>query len=337
MNIISNKEIYILLKILTNKRLLRGSTPVFQVDNIFTKQELEHLQQEISSVNNKSPNKILKIKETLTKRIAVPSLYNITIIDAQAIINYANQYIDAWVNNTINGISSNNEFKSLIKEFYFSLSNENNFKNYIEKDLKHMPVILWAYINKIIEINSLNIDASNYNTLQDDIFLDSPVFLKLAHNGMSSETKLSIGIDASQLSELMVTIGIGTQQEEISADLLFEAITKIKSQRQSSSETHDKNYYIEKLKDDFKLNNTEINILRACVYLLTKEYKVINEQIAQYLTHNDYPINENSIKQYTANIKNKCCLNELTGLPALVNALQLKGYIIPPYKPKSSK
>lgn len=326
-----------MLKILSNKRLLSGSSPIFQVDNTFTKQELEHLQQEISSVNNKSPNKILKIKESSTKRIAVPSSYNITIIDAESIINYANQYVDAYVNNTINGIASNTEFKSLIKEFYFSLYKENNFKNYIEKDLKYMPVILFAYINNLIEINSLNIDTCNYNTTQDDIFLDSPVLLKLVHNGMSSETKLNIGIDASQLSELMVTIGIGAQQEEISADLLFEAITKIKSQRQSSLEPHDENYYIDKLKEDFRLNDTEINILRACVYLLTKEYKVINEQIAQYLSENNYPINGNSIKQYTAFIKNKCCLNELTGIPALVNALQLKGYIIPPFKPKSSK
>ena len=60
MEVLSNKQIYILLKILNDKKLQDGSISYIEVDKTFTLEELEHIKQEIIAYDENFHN-IIKL------------------------------------------------------------------------------------------------------------------------------------------------------------------------------------------------------------------------------------------------------------------------------------
>lgn len=81
MEVLSNKQIYILLKILNDKRLQDGSASYIEVDKTFTLEELEHIKQEIVAYDEKF-NSIIEIESVSKKyfKAMLHSGYKIRII-----------------------------------------------------------------------------------------------------------------------------------------------------------------------------------------------------------------------------------------------------------------
>ena len=64
MEVLSNKEIYVLLKILNDKKVKEGSSSIIEVDKNFSLKELEHIQKEVALAENKGTKEVLMIKNT---------------------------------------------------------------------------------------------------------------------------------------------------------------------------------------------------------------------------------------------------------------------------------
>jgi hypothetical protein len=337
MEVLSNKEIFVLLKILSNKRLLKGLSPKLQVNGFFTKEELEHLQQEMSLFSNKSLNKIIKIKSVskVGSELRTNSGHIINIIDANAIKNYVNKYVEAFINDKLIGLTPQIKFSSLFKEFQLLISKNNDNHNFTIKDLKYMPIVLFAYINDLIELKDLSLNGYDSDNPEQCLLEDGSFSLKVMENGKTSEVK--INMDITSLSEVMIRLDINGQVIESPYNMFLEMIAENKAKKSNiSSECCDENA-INKLKKDFRLTETEVNILCACQYLMNIDIdgtNVTNSKISEYLSQNDFPISVDSIKQCTVAIKNKCVLSNTIGVASLIRALGDKGYIIPSLKLK---
>lgn len=344
MNVLSNNEIYILLKFVSNKDLMNSTTSMCKFDSSFSKKEFEHLKNEMSISEKVSTDEIFQIKETKIKSrgINCSKCCNIRVFKPDLILNYATKYANAFAMGMLTGIKATQNFSNLIKEFYLLTRNEPNFNNILAKDLKYMPVILFAYINKLIDFESRFNDSEENEFLSDSI--NSYTF-KLTSGEMTSESRGTFVIsDTSSLSDVMITLGIGNFQEEVDANMLIEAIQNIKAKRlsnSSNSSINNEDELLNKLQSYFNkgLSNTEINILRACKYLMDNDDKAVtNKRISQFLTDNNFPISVEGIKQSTRAIKNKSVYLIETGrggVPVLVQTLIIKGCMIPPLNPTS--
>ena len=335
MEVLSNKEICILLKILTNEELMNGSTSMFKLDSSFVKEELEHLKKEINIAESCTQNEIMQVKESITKfrGMKLNHGFNIRIYKTKPILDYATKYVDSLVDNTLNGTLSDIKLPTLFKEFYLLIKEKSDFNDLISKNLKYMPVILFAYINKLIDLKF----ASNEN--------DEPLFssigthsfgYKVEVNGTVTETKGTFYIsDTAPLNDAMFTLEIDGEAEQFDADYIRSLIAKRRAEKTSMpSDSYDEKTLMDKLRKDFGLTDLAINILCACKYLMDNDITAVtNLKISEYLTQNNFPISNDSIKQFSRDIKNKCSLSDTRGVPSLVQALQLKGYIIPPLKP----
>ena len=329
MKILSNKEIYVLLKILNNK------SDSLEIDKTFTKDELEHIQQELGSLNGKP---VIEIENTQKPvfGVMVHSGYAITIHDISAVKDYAVNYIEAYIKGDLADIASDAEFTKLLKDFHNSTQKQNSLTNYRTKDLKYMPVILFAYINNLVKLKSMSHEKYDYTAdYPNDDTLSENLYLKVQANGATHELKIDLGIDVSKLSDVMLTVGYGNQQEEADAHILMELLKRLNSERASlPPESYDENALRGKLQKDFGLTELAVNILCACKYLMDNDVTSVgNPRISEYLTKNNFPVSVDVIKQCTRYIKEKCTLPETRGVASLVQALELKGYTIPPLKP----
>lgn len=340
LNVLSNNEIYILLKLIANKDLMNGLTSICKLSSRYSIKEFEHLNKEIALSEGVSTNDIMQIRGGTLKhrRTTSSNNYNLRIFKANLILSYATKYSTALAKCEIAGINQNSSFTELIKEFYLLTKTESDFNNIVSTDLKYMPAILFAYINNLI---SLDFRYENSEELENNILSDNLTSLSIQFraNGVEQESRFYIN-DTTPLNEVMLTISANGQSEEINADMLMEIIAKIKETnllRNESNSNNNETVWIDKLKNGFtkELSKSEIYALRACKYLMMKDcISVTNKRISEYLTSNNFPISEGSLKQCTRSIKYKCTLPESSGgISSLVQNIELKGFIIPPLKP----
>lgn len=340
MEVLSNKQIYILLKILNDKRIQDGSASYIEVDKTFTLEELEHIKQEIIAYDENFHN-IIKIESVEKKyfRAMLHSGYKIHIHNLKAVQDYAVNYIKTYIKGDLVGITSDSEFIKLLKDFYSVSKDQTDIANFNTNELKFMPVVLFAYINNFVDLKSITHEEYDYTVdyPYDDIMFDNPFYFKLQANGGVHETRVNLNMDMTKLSDIMVTIGIGNQVEEVNADIVLEMLARIKAERASNpDESYDETALRNKIKRDFCLTELAVNILCACKYLMDTDItSVTNKKISEYFDKINYPVSDETIKQYTMHIKGNCSLTDTRGVPSLVQALELKGYIIPPLTPTS--
>lgn len=338
MEVLSNKEIYVLLKILNDKKVKNGDSSTIEVDKNFALKELEHIQNEIALSENKIPEEVLTIENTYKNMFgqSFHSGYSILIHDMKTVKDYAVNYVETYITGELSSKTSDTKFTKLLSNFYNSSKSESNIKNFKTNDLKYMPVILFAYINDLVDIKSISNKKYDYRLdyQNDDNIMFDNLFVKVKANGVTQEIVIDLGMDASKLSEAALTIGVGARMEEVDANTLIEMIKRIKSEKLSNdSGNYDENALIDKLRKDFHLSETCIKILCACKYLQQNDIEeVTNKKISEYLTKNNFPITDGDIKQSASAIKQKCYITG-RGISSLVQALELKGYTIPSFKP----
>lgn len=178
MEVLSNKEIYVLLKILNDKKVKNGSSSTIEIDKNFSLKELEHIQQEIVLSENKVAEELLTIENTYKTRFghSFHSGYKLNIIDFQSFISYAKQYIENLIQENLTGYTSNDSLFTLIQDFYTTSKDTSNLDDYTTNDIKYMPVVLFAYLNGLIELKSLAVRKYdlrrdlNAGIMRDDIF-----------------------------------------------------------------------------------------------------------------------------------------------------------------------
>lgn len=337
MEVLSNKEICILLRILTNEELMNGSTSMFKLDSSFAKEELEHLKKEINHSEGYAKNEIMQEKESITKfrGMKLNHGFNIRVYKTKPILDYATKYVDSLVDNTLVGTLSDAKLPTLFKEFYSLIKDKSDFNDLISKNLQYMPVILFAYINKLIDLKFKPDEDSDtsFSSIGTHTFS-----YKIESNGSATETRGTFYIsDTSPLNDAMITLEIDGEAEQFEADFIRSLIAKRRAEKSSMpSDSYDEKTLMDKLRKDFGLTDLAINVLCACKYLMNDDITAVtNLRISEYLTQNDFPISNESIKQCARYIRNKCNLSDSRGITSLVQALQLKGYIIPPLQPKA--
>lgn len=178
MEVLSNKEIYVLLKILNDKKVKNGDSSTIEVDKNFALKELEHIQNEIALSENKIPEEVLTIENTYKNMFgqSFHSGYKLNIIDFQSFISYAKQYIENLIQENLTGYTSNDSLSTLMQEFCTISKNTSSLDDYIINDIKYMPVILFAYLNGLIELKSLAVRKYdlrrdlNIDIMRNDIF-----------------------------------------------------------------------------------------------------------------------------------------------------------------------
>ena len=335
MEVLSNKEICILLKILSNEELMKGSTSIFKLDSSFTKEEVEHLQKEINLSEDYTKNDVMQIKDSGTRCRGkkLNNGFNIRIYKTDAILSYATKYVDGLMQNSLVGTVSGIKLPKLFKEFYSLIKDKTDFKDLVSKNLQYMPVILFAYINKLIDLKfpQNKDDDTLFCTVGTHTFRCS-----IESNGTITEVRGTFYIsDTSPLKDAIMTIEIDGEPGQFETDFLKSLIVKQRTEKLSiPSENFDEKALTNKLQNDFGLTELAINVLCACKYLMDNDITAVtNIKISEYLTQNKFPVSSEGIKQCTRTIKDKCNLSDTRGVPSLVQALQLKGYTIPPLKP----
>lgn len=156
MEVLSNKQIYILLKILNDKKLQDGSASYIEFDKNFALNDFEHIQQQICLVEDKTSDEIFTIEQTYMKMMGkdIHSGYKLSISDLDIIFDYANKYVEALIDESLTGLTPENNLSALLSEFY-STSNNTSLDNCTVENVKYMPVVLFAYMNNLIELKSI--------------------------------------------------------------------------------------------------------------------------------------------------------------------------------------
>ena len=157
MEVLSNKQIYILLKILNEKKLQDGSANHIEFDKNFTLNDFEHIQQQICLVENKTSDEIFTIEQTYMKMMGkdIHSGYKLSIFDLDTVVNYADKYVEALIEESLTDLTPENNLSVLLSEFY-STSKTSSFDDYTVENIKYMPVILFAYMNNLVELKTIS-------------------------------------------------------------------------------------------------------------------------------------------------------------------------------------
>lgn len=171
MEVLSNKEIYVLLKILNDKKVKDGFSSTIEIDKNFSLKELEHIQKEVALAENKSPEEVLTIKNTY-KNIYGQKLhfgYKLNIVSIESITNYAFEYVQALAQDNLSGLSDENKLSLLMEEFYSSAKNISDYDNFVVNEIKYMPVVLFAYTNNLVKLKTI---TNKKYDLRRDLYKD---------------------------------------------------------------------------------------------------------------------------------------------------------------------
>ena len=157
MEVLSNKQIYILLKILNDKKLQDGSANHIEFDKNFILKDFEHIQEQICTVENKTSDEIFTIEQTYMKMMGkdIHSGYKLSIFDLDTVVNYANKYVEALIEESLTDLTPENNLSVLLSEFY-STSKPSSFDDCTVENIKYMPVILFAYMNNLVELKTIS-------------------------------------------------------------------------------------------------------------------------------------------------------------------------------------
>ncbi len=164
MKTLSNKEIYVLLKLLNDKQAN------LELDKHFSLSEIERIQQEISITENKSPQEVFTI-ENLSKRMygmEIQTGYRVSSVDRDSIIDYSNKYVEALIKNDLTGLADNNKLSVLIEEFSSTIKDKSNLTEYCFSELKYMPVALYLYTKELINITCIT--HNKYRLTNRDLY-----------------------------------------------------------------------------------------------------------------------------------------------------------------------
>ena len=170
MKALSNKEIYLLLKLLNDKQAN------LELDKHFSLSEIERIQKEISITENKSPQEVFTI-ENLSKRMygmEIQTGYRVSSVDRDSIIDYSSKYVEALMKNDLTGLTDSNKLSVLIEEFSSTIKDKSNLTEYKLNELRYIPVVLFAYTNQLIKIKS--IIHNKYKLSTNDIIGNGALF-----------------------------------------------------------------------------------------------------------------------------------------------------------------
>lgn len=203
MNILSNKEIYVLLKILNNAKVKNGNVTSVELDKHFELHELKHLQEEINLAEHKLNDTILAIDTVFVRAYGQEILtgHKITIIDIDAIVDFSHKYIEALTEDNLTGLSNTNRFSTLIKDFYTSLTDKSDISNFSFTELKYMPIVLFAYINELLDLKS--IANSKYRLTNRDLYANEEYFDTLPTKVQTFSFKVSA--DITKLDDILTS------------------------------------------------------------------------------------------------------------------------------------
>ncbi len=164
MEVLSNKEIYVLLKLLKEKNNVK-------LDKNFTQKELEHLQSEICNAENKTPAEVLTIEKTYKNMMGM-SLhdgYKLSALNIDSIEEYSNAYIEMLLDEKLDGYTPENNIQQLLAEFYSTTKDCTDYENYTVNEIKYMPVILFAYVNNLVKLKTI---TNKKYDLRRDLYQD---------------------------------------------------------------------------------------------------------------------------------------------------------------------
>lgn len=336
MEVLSNKEIYVLLKILKEKNNVK-------LDKNFTQKELEHLQSEICNAENKTPAEVLTIENTYKNMLGM-SLhdgYKITISDFDFIVEYANKYIELLIDGNLIGITEDNNICQLFKDYYskFNNSADIDLNDYIVDEIKYAPIVLFAHLNKLIDLKSI---TNQKYDLRKDLYQDSLMNNIKFNESMDNTLKIAMEMKGIELfknyNDYLNTCDAEKKDflEDIYNFLNSFCAKANNINRADMNYIYDEESLLNKLTKDFPtLTEKEIYILRTCKYLMDNgNDKINNQMISKQLDEINYPIAADVIKQLSVSIRNKCSLYcSDGGVHVLIYAIERKGYIIPPIKP----
>ena len=217
MEVLSNKEIYVLLKILNNKRIKSGSLSAIEIDKYFTIDELKHLQQEISLCESKSSNEVLTIENTYRSMFGenLHSGYKLHVINFQSIVNYAHRYVQELAQGNLSGLTDENSLSKLVNEFYSATKDSTNLDYYITNEMKYMPVILSAYTSNLVELKTItNTKYDIRRDLSEDILFDDLSFTK----SLNDTVKITIEMNMTDFCQRIADC-MSSNKQEISIDI----------------------------------------------------------------------------------------------------------------------
>ncbi len=217
MEVLSNKEIYVLLKILNDKKLKKGSSTVIEVDKNFSLNELEHIRQEIALVESKTPEEILTIENTYKSmfRMNIHFGYKLNIINFQSFLNYAHKYVQELTQGSLHGLTDDNNLSKLVNEFYSNIKDSSNLDYYVTREMKYMPVILSAYTSNLVELKTITNTKYNIRSgLNEDILCDDLSFTKSSNDTVKITVELNIADFCQRMSECL-----SSNKQEISIDI----------------------------------------------------------------------------------------------------------------------
>ena len=217
MEVLSNKEIYVLLKILNNKRIQSGSLSFIEIDKYFTVNELTHLQQEISIYEGKDTDDILTIENTYRSMFGenLHSGYKLHVINFQSVVNYAHRYVQKLAQGNLSGLTDENSLSKLVNEFYSATKDSTNLDYYITNEMKYMPVILSAYTSNLVELKTItNTKYDIRRDLSEDILFDDLSFTK----SLNDTVKITIEMNMTDFCQRIADC-ISSNKQEISIDI----------------------------------------------------------------------------------------------------------------------
>ena len=249
MKVLSNREIYVLLKLLKGKELEKGSIINIEIDKNFTLEEIKHIQEEISLAENKVPDEIFSIENTYKKilKSEIHIGYKVSIIDIEALTNYSLKYVKALAKNELSGLSERENLTALINEFYSTIKDVPNVDNYIIEDLKYMPVVLLTYLNDLVELKGITNNRYDWRSeLQDNGKLCDGLSVSFASNNGVTEIKVVTAFKREKLLEYLQKLEASESDEitvEDSITLPFPTMTENSTGRKPKNKTPKKKKY----------------------------------------------------------------------------------------------
>ena len=287
MEVLSNKEIYVLLKILNNKRIKSGSLSAIEIDKYFTIDELKHLQQEISLCESKSSNEVLTIENTYRSMFGenLHSGYKLHVINFQSVVNYAHRYVQELAQGNLSGLADENSLSKLVNEFYSATKDSTNLDYYITNEMKYMPVILSAYTSNLVELKTItNTKYDIRRDLSEDILFDDLSFTK----SLNDTVKITIEMNMTDFCQRIAEcINSGNNEIPIDISAIFGKATIINLEDKKKT-TKKGTVPKKKYHDTYHMKKRQW-LLFMCILKVIKEpeFKEYRERLPkQYLINN---------------------------------------------------